>query len=53
MFETMRDAPGVGLAAPQIGMPLQLAVIEDREEFISKMPPDDVAVRERKRSRRM
>ena len=31
MFETMREAPGVGLAAPQIGLPLQLAVIEDRE----------------------
>jgi peptide deformylase len=29
MRETMRDAPGVGLAAPQIGVPLQLAVIED------------------------
>jgi peptide deformylase len=29
MRETMRDAPGVGLAAPQIGEPLQLAVIED------------------------
>jgi peptide deformylase len=27
--ETMREAPGVGLAAPQIGLPLQLAVIED------------------------
>ena len=27
MFETMRDAPGVGLAAPQIGRPIQLAVI--------------------------
>ena len=25
----MRAAPGVGLAAPQIGMPLQLAVIEE------------------------
>ena len=25
----MRDAPGVGLAAPQIGLPLALAVIED------------------------
>jgi peptide deformylase len=47
MFETMRDAPGVGLAAPQIGMPLQLAVMEDREEFLSKMPPDDLALRER------
>jgi peptide deformylase len=29
MRETMRDAPGVGLAAPQIGESLQLAVIED------------------------
>jgi peptide deformylase len=29
MRETMRDAPGVGLAAPQIGLALQLAVIED------------------------
>jgi peptide deformylase len=29
MRETMRDAPGVGLAAPQVGVPLQLTVIED------------------------
>lgn len=28
MLETMRDAPGVGLAANQIGIPLQVAVIE-------------------------
>lgn len=28
MFETMRDAPGVGLAAPQIGKSLRLVVIE-------------------------
>ena len=27
MRETMQDAPGVGLAAPQVGVPLQLAVI--------------------------
>ncbi|MFC8194966.1 peptide deformylase [Streptomyces sp. NPDC057298] len=27
--ETMRAAPGVGLAAPQVGVPLRLAVIED------------------------
>lgn len=33
MCETMRDAPGVGLAAPQIGLPLQMAVIEDRAEY--------------------
>ncbi|HVR61215.1 MAG TPA: peptide deformylase [Polyangia bacterium] len=29
MRQTMHDAPGVGLAAPQIGQSLQLAVIED------------------------
>jgi len=28
MVETMRDAPGVGLAANQVGIPLQVAVIE-------------------------
>jgi peptide deformylase len=32
MRETMRMAPGVGLAAPQIGLSLQLAVIEDTAE---------------------
>ena len=31
MFETMRDAPGVGLAAPQIGESLRLVVIEYTE----------------------
>ncbi|WP_154792949.1 peptide deformylase [Occultella kanbiaonis] len=29
MFRTMHAAPGVGLAAPQIGLPVALAVIED------------------------
>ena len=28
MFETMREAPGVGLAVPQINLPIQLAVVE-------------------------
>jgi peptide deformylase len=45
MFETMHSAPGVGLAAPQIGMPLQLAVIEDRQEYINKLTPGHAAVR--------
>jgi peptide deformylase len=45
MFETMRATPGVGLAAPQIGMPLQLAVIEDRQEYIDKLPPEHSAAR--------
>ena len=30
MRETMYAAPGVGLAAPQIGLPIQLAVLEDK-----------------------
>lgn len=32
MFETLHVADGVGLAAPQIGLPLQLAVIETLPE---------------------
>ena len=35
MRETMHDAPGVGLAAPQVGFPLQLAVIEDKQEYFA------------------
>ncbi len=47
MRETMRDAPGVGLAAPQVGMPLQIAVIEDRQDYIDKIPPAQAAERKR------
>lgn len=43
MVATMRDAPGVGLAAPQIGLPLQLVVIEDRAA-----EPEDLDERNRK-----
>lgn len=32
MIETMREAPGVGLAAPQVGEPLNMAVIETLPE---------------------
>ena len=48
MRETMHDAPGVGLAAPQVGYSLQLVVIEDQPEFIQKLPPEQVAERERR-----
>ena len=47
MRETMNDAPGVGLAAPQIGMPLQLAVIEDKQEYFAGTSPQQIAERER------
>jgi peptide deformylase len=33
MIETMREAPGVGLAAPQVGLPLRLAVIETLPDY--------------------
>jgi peptide deformylase len=48
MRETMHDAPGVGLAAPQIGLSIQLAVVEDREEFLKEAPAEVLAERERK-----
>jgi peptide deformylase len=48
MRETMRDAPGVGLAAPQIGLSLQLAVIEDREESLKDLPPGELADKDRR-----
>lgn len=47
MRETMHEAPGVGLAAPQIGLSLQLAVIEDRSEYQKDLPPEQLAERER------
>jgi peptide deformylase len=43
MRETMRDAPGVGLAAPQVGVGLQLAVIEDRAELLTAIAPEQLA----------
>lgn len=48
MRETMHDAPGVGLAAPQVGIPLQLAVIEDRADLLASIPPEKLAERGRK-----
>jgi peptide deformylase len=48
MRETMYDAPGVGLAAPQVGLSLQLAVIEDKPEYAKDVSPDMLNERERK-----
>ena len=45
MKATMRAAPGVGLAAPQIGHPLQLAVIEDVDH--SHLTPQQLTERDR------
>jgi peptide deformylase len=48
MKETMYAAPGVGLAAPQIGRNLQLAVIEDRKEYTKDWTAEQLAERERR-----
>jgi peptide deformylase len=48
MRQAMYEAPGVGLAAPQIGLGLQLAVIEDREEYSKEISPEQLAQRERR-----
>ena len=43
MIATMRDAPGVGLAAPQIGVPLQVAVVEaEKDELYVLVNPEIV-----------
>jgi peptide deformylase len=47
MRDTMRAAPGVGLAAPQIGESIQLVVIEDAPQYHGKLTPEELAVRER------
>ena len=47
MRDTMRDAPGVGLAAPQVGLAIQLAVIEDRADYLNGIAPELLAQRER------
>lgn len=47
MRETMRAAPGVGLAAPQIGLGIQLVVIEDDAGAKTNLSPEELARRER------
>lgn len=40
---TMEEAPGVGVAAPQVGVPVQIAVLQDP----AQLPPEYAAARER------
>lgn len=54
MIAVMRAAPGVGLAAPQIGQPWKVIVLEDREEYIARQAtsgaysPEQLAALERR-----
>ena len=47
MVETMRAAPGVGLAAPQIGVSKRVIVLEDADRLMSKLTPSERALRGR------
>jgi peptide deformylase len=47
MRATMAAAPGVGLAAPQVGVPIQLAVMQDGPERWGQLSAADRAARER------
>jgi peptide deformylase len=48
MRKCMHDAPGVGLAAPQVGLSLQLAVIEDRADYHKDVSESLLQERERR-----
>lgn len=39
MVDTMREAPGVGLAAPQVNVPLRVIVVEFGNEEDEEVPP--------------
>ena len=47
MIETMRAAPGVGLAAPQIGVPWRVIVLEDGAARMAQLTAEEIAERER------
>jgi peptide deformylase len=42
LVDTMRDAPGIGLAANQVGVPLRVAVIELEEKITELINPQIV-----------
>jgi peptide deformylase len=47
MIEAMRRAPGVGLAAPQIGVGKRVIVLEDAEKLMLRLTPEERALRGR------
>jgi peptide deformylase len=47
MIAAMHRAPGVGLAAPQVGVSKRIIVMEDRPEMTAGLPQDVLVERER------
>jgi peptide deformylase len=50
MIAAMRHAPGIGLAAPQIGVSKRIVVMEDRPEMTADLPKAVLLEREREPS---
>jgi peptide deformylase len=48
MIQTLRDSPGVGLAAPQVGESLQIFIIEDLAKYQKKVPKNLLQEQQRK-----
>ncbi|KAK9054670.1 hypothetical protein SSX86_025749 [Deinandra increscens subsp. villosa] len=48
MVQVMRRRPGVGLAAPQIGLPLKIIVVEDTKEYIAHAPEEENKAQDRR-----
>jgi len=40
MIATLRDKPGVGLAAPQVGESVQIVIIEDKKKYLESISND-------------
>ena len=47
MVAAMRNAPGIGLAAPQVGVSKRVIVMEDRPEMTEGLPNEVLTERER------
>lgn len=48
MIATLRDKPGVGLAAPQVGELLQIIVIEDKKQYHKSVADELLKAQKRK-----
>lgn len=48
MIATLRDAPGVGLAAPQVGEALKIIIIDDKAKYHEQVPPEVLKAQNRK-----
>ena len=48
MIATLRDAPGVGLAAQQVGQLLQIIIIDDKAKYHELIPPEVLHKQRRK-----